>query len=91
MTFGKIAFFKLDEIDSDVLDRIAGYNVWETGDPLNDGTNQRIYEVSVLTKIMNDPEDDTNESTKCKIESLLNQMFETIGWSVSHFAVTVDD
>ena len=67
----KVVRIKDTEIDSDILERIDGYgDLW---DEENSTTN--FYSVvRVFEKILTDKKDDTNESTKLKIENLYNQI-----------------
>jgi len=59
-----------DEIPDDVLDRIQGYQSFDDAD----GTSDEIYYVERINQILQNPEDDTNETTKGRLEDLYEQI-----------------
>ena len=67
----KMAQINEDQIPDDVLERIDGYEEFVDKDiDLSD----KIYSVSKLNDILTDEDDDTNETTKCRIEELYEQI-----------------
>jgi len=62
-----IAQLDVDEIPDDILERISGYQLF-------DGEHSIIYSTKVLHKIINDKEDDTNDTTKSRIKNLYAQI-----------------
>ena len=57
------------DIYDDVLERIDGYESY-----VGFENNSKIYSVGVLENILFDGEDDTNETTKHRINELFNLM-----------------
>ena len=64
----KVVQFHKDLIPDDVLERLSGKEEFiDTDETLN----EKIYSISNIKEtILDDVEDDTNETTKCRIEGL---------------------
>ena len=70
-------------IPEDIMERIAGYSTYQH----TDGCDE-IYDIDCLRDIVvNDSEDDTNETTKHRIILLLNKLNSL---NVTHFLVEAD-
>ena len=71
-----VAKVKRSQVPGDVLERIDGYEVMD-GDNATYSRSQpamTMYDVKSLKKILTDKEDDTNATTKYRIELLYNQV-----------------
>jgi len=60
-----------DEIPDDVLDRIQGYQSFNDTDGAR---GDEIYYVERINQILQNPEDDTNDTTKGRIGELYEQI-----------------
>ena len=60
-----------DEIPDDVIDRIQGY---QSFDDTDNARGDEIYCVERINQILQNPEDDTNETTKGRLEDLYEQI-----------------
>lgn len=56
------------EVASDVIDRMDGREKWQDEDGLY------VYETKNLKQLLDDPEDDTNESTRVLLEELYEKV-----------------
>lgn len=52
----------------DVIDRMDGLDAWQDEDELY------VYKTEDLKRILDNPEDDTNETTKCRLEDLYEKV-----------------
>lgn len=65
-----IARIGSDEIPDDVLERIDGYEGFHD----TDYSGNKVYYVERINQILKNPEDDTNETTKGRLEDLYEQI-----------------
>ena len=73
----RVAVVLKAEVYSDVLERIDGYEDYAAAD--TEYANV-IYRMGTLTKILTDPEDDTNETTKYRIENLVKKIGKNVDY-----------
>jgi hypothetical protein len=83
LKFENIAIAKIHNsaVYDDVLERLHGLEYYSTVSELE---NSKVYRIGTIKNIIDDPEDDTNETTKCRLESLYiaikdAEMLEIIG------------
>jgi len=69
--FIKVAQISGGQVYSDVLERIAGYEEFVDA---NEAIGDKVFSVDKLNQILTDEEDDTNETTKLRIEELYEQI-----------------
>lgn len=63
------------QIPGDVLERIAGYETFIDVDEYSDYPEQmKIYNTKRLKNILTNPNDDTNDNTKYRIEKIYEQI-----------------
>ncbi len=65
----RIAKINRSEVYDDVLERIHGYE-----DFSDDEYGNGIYRIKTIKDILDDPEDDTNETTRCRLEFLYEEI-----------------
>ncbi|MFA5790656.1 MAG: hypothetical protein WC976_06320 [Caldisericia bacterium] len=70
-----IAVINQAEIYSDVLERIGGYEAFEDTEYDN-----AIYRMEALKNILTNPDDDTNETTKIRIENLVKKIGKNVDY-----------
>ena len=71
----EIKAVKIDgkQVPDDVLERISGYEIL-TNEGIDNDMPILVYEVSRLKRILTNKKDDTNETTKIRIEKLYEQI-----------------
>lgn len=66
-----IAKVKQAEVYDDVLERLDGLEDYFSASELENNT---IFRIETIKSIIDDPDDDTNETTKCRLESLYEEI-----------------
>lgn len=72
--FLKVGMIYAGDIPSDVLERIADYEEFSDNTPNGANVGEKIYAVDKLHQILTDKEDDTNATTKHRIEKLYKKV-----------------
>lgn len=67
------------DIPDDVLERISGYESFDDAEE----SGEKIYYVTRIQQILDNPEDDTNETTKGRIEDLYEQIKDCVYFKVA--------
>ena len=67
----KVVIISENSIPDDVMERIFGY---EVVDQANESSKTKVYGIGVLGGILANKEDDTNETTKIRIEFLYKKI-----------------
>ena len=69
----RVAIVSIDDLYSDVWDRLQGME--------DDEEMERWFSVDNLKETMNDPDDDTNETTKLRILEMVKDLeLDGVGW-----------